>query len=108
MSRRGDRKIVKGVGVLFSNLHSTSMHNAIDKLSRTPINHIDGRSGVEKSILHLVNVHRVKISEKMKYRLKRAQPSEGLLMSLFPEEFGANLASVNRSPVHGRSDTASF
>jgi hypothetical protein len=77
-------EIVKRVEIRRSKLHSNSLHNAIVKLNKLPLEHAGGRSGVEDSILHLRKVHNVVFTDNLKAMLLKANPSEELLKTLFP------------------------
>ncbi|MDD5397091.1 MAG: hypothetical protein PHW24_03465 [Candidatus Moranbacteria bacterium] len=76
-------EIAKEVEVRQSNKHSLCMHNAIAKLKNKPLSHVKGRKGIEKSILHLHEVHHVQIADSLVDMLLSAYPSQSLLESLF-------------------------
>ncbi|EKD46526.1 MAG: hypothetical protein ACD_67C00200G0003 [uncultured bacterium] len=107
--RRGSREIIEEISLRLSSKHPTNLHNLVNKLENTPVQHVNGRKEIEARILHLVSIHRADMTEKIKSKLLRAQPSEDLLLALFPEEFATSSAGViNLSPVQGRNEVAFF
>lgn len=72
-------QLIKNAVKRRSSLHSTSMHNAIQKLAKKPLTHKKGREAIEKSIIHLMEIHNVQITERMRELLKKAQPSQNLM-----------------------------
>jgi hypothetical protein len=89
--RRGSSAIIEEVSLRLSYLHRTNLHNLVNKLEKKPISHVKSRKDIEARILHLVNVHRADMTEKIKYKLQRAQPSAELLIALFPLEYAETL-----------------
>lgn len=78
------KKIETEIEIRQSSKHSLCMHNAIVKLIRKPVHHTKGRGGIEESILHLRQVHKVQVTDTLKTMLLTASPSEKLLRGLFP------------------------
>ena len=80
------KAIVESVVRRMSSVHSTSMHNAIQKLGKIPVSHRKGRNNVEKSIVHLIDVHNVKVTERMLEMLGKAAPSLFLMQKIAPSD----------------------
>lgn len=95
MSGRGSKRVIASVGTQQSGKHSMGLHNKLVQLSKKPLSHKESRKEIEASILHLVRVHKVVVTENLKTLLiEKANPSEELLLALFPEDFAEKSQAV--------------